>query len=428
MELLEDKLGGQISRVQQQSDRLRDAALMRVDSKMGTMEALQPKLDRRLAELSGNYKGLSDEMQAQIRRLDQMDSRLWEWRHQLEEQVRSGFVDSEQNFQKVHSSIRVASATTDDLSKRQHQRITRLESMLEERHAVFEEQGSHMMMLHSRMDDMEQARLQEMSLAPLESSRSLAPEPAVLNATESATLMTVETRLSDICTKVENLVTESNELRSRMEAQEERLKSLHTRVENKEEHHRALSDKVERFDWEGRVKEMHSTIQELSQHRMDHTARMEVFARKMEQSDQATDEFQEQLRRLHNPYNYEVRTREVSNDQMLLTADSEVLSAEVKDCVGRLAEVEAKLNNELASSRNDAGLGPRVADLVDQLKHVAPKVIEQEQSMRELMEKVAKLDVNHNMFVQRYAEGTAARLERVEANLELMQSRYVAAT
>merc|ERR1740121_2274408 len=133
MESMEEKLGGQIVRVQQQGDRLRDAAFSRVDSKMGSMEALQPKFDRKLAELSGNYKGLSDEMQAQIRRIDQMDTRLWEWRHTVEEEVRTKFAEVEQSHQHINSAIRLANATNEDSMKRITSRLRRLEGLVEER-------------------------------------------------------------------------------------------------------------------------------------------------------------------------------------------------------------------------------------------------------------------------------------------------------
>jgi len=233
MEALEDKLSGQIGRVQQQSDRLRDAALARVDSKLITMEALQPKLDRRLAELSGNYKGLSDEMQAQIRRLDQMDSRLWEWRHQLEEEVRSKFVDVEQNQQRVSSSVRVMTATNEDMLKRQNQRVQRIESILEERLQVHEETHNGLMCLQDRLDQLEHTRLQELTLAGV-SPVPTTPMDARDMALDSASTAVVETRLSDTCLKMDTLVEELRDAHTRLEAQEERLKSLHTRVESRE--------------------------------------------------------------------------------------------------------------------------------------------------------------------------------------------------
>ena len=44
--------------------------MARLDSNLSAIQLLQPRADRRLAELSGNCKGLSEEMQVQVRRID----------------------------------------------------------------------------------------------------------------------------------------------------------------------------------------------------------------------------------------------------------------------------------------------------------------------------------------------------------------------
>merc|ERR1719465_3345 len=106
MECLEHKLSGHVTKIQQQSDQVANAMLTRVDSKMVLMETLQPKLDHRLAELSGTYKGLSEEMQTQIRRIDGMETRLWEWRHQLEEEIRGRLAESDMNYARIQSTMR----------------------------------------------------------------------------------------------------------------------------------------------------------------------------------------------------------------------------------------------------------------------------------------------------------------------------------
>ncbi|CAE8625903.1 unnamed protein product, partial [Polarella glacialis] len=148
LEAMEEKFTAQINKVQQQSDRLRDAAFSRVDSKMSSMEALQPKLDRRLAELSGNYKGLSDEMQSQIRRIDQMDSRLWEWRHSFEEEIRAKFSELEQNHQQASSAVRLANATSEDSTKRVSRRLQRLEGLEQDRLVSSEDTTQSLLNLH----------------------------------------------------------------------------------------------------------------------------------------------------------------------------------------------------------------------------------------------------------------------------------------
>ena len=87
IETFEEKVEKQISKLQVQGDKGKDASLARLEEKVSAAEGLQPRVERRLAELSGNFKGLSDEMQAQIRRVDLLDDRRWEWRHQVEDEM-----------------------------------------------------------------------------------------------------------------------------------------------------------------------------------------------------------------------------------------------------------------------------------------------------------------------------------------------------
>ena len=87
IEAFEEKVENQISKLQVQGDKSKDTSLSRLEEKVSAAEGLQPRVERRLAELSGNFKGLSDEMQAQIRRVDLLDDRRWEWRHQVEEEM-----------------------------------------------------------------------------------------------------------------------------------------------------------------------------------------------------------------------------------------------------------------------------------------------------------------------------------------------------
>ena len=58
---VEERLNAQINRVQQQGDRLRDVALSRMEAKVSTVESLQPKFDRRMAELSGSVRRHSEQ-------------------------------------------------------------------------------------------------------------------------------------------------------------------------------------------------------------------------------------------------------------------------------------------------------------------------------------------------------------------------------
>merc|ERR1719247_488738 len=106
------------------------------------------------------------------------------------------------------------------------------------------------------------------------------------------------------------------------------------------------------------------------------------------------------------------------------TSVTEAITFELKECTSRTSTLEAKLEAlcaDLQSMRQDVALAPRVAALVDQLKDVAPKVIEQELCVRELLEKVGRLEVEDRMkstVEQGKSESAAARIVRLEAEVE----------
>ena len=58
IETFEEKVEKQISKLQVHGGK--DASLARLEEKVSAAEGLQPRVERRLAELSGNFKGLSD--------------------------------------------------------------------------------------------------------------------------------------------------------------------------------------------------------------------------------------------------------------------------------------------------------------------------------------------------------------------------------
>lgn len=430
MEALEDKLSGQIQRVQLQSDRLRDAALSRVDSKMGAMEAIQPKLDRRLAELSGNYKGLSDEMQAQIRRLDQMDSRLWEWRHQMEEEVRTKFSEIEQAYQKIASSLRVSTATNDDLNKRHNQRILRLEGMSEDRQHQQEEATQAMLSLHGRLSELEDRHNQDVALYNEEAPISREVKPDLVDVPDRASVMHIETRLSDACGRIDHLIQDFHDVHGKIQAQEERLKSLQTRHETKDEHYRELKDRVERTDWDSRLKELQSDLHEMAQTKIEHSERLELLQRKFDGGEQALQQAHEEacdhIRQMHHHIQHGFAQAPVMEVDDRGLGVNEVVTMEVKECMSRLEHSEARIDKLTANVDEAVTLVPRVGTLVDQLQNITPKVIEHETTLREFHEKVGRLEMEGTLgktFDPGKIDGVASRIHHLEAELSRISSK-----
>eukprot|EP00440_Ansanella_granifera_P075573 gb/GFBE01082008.1/.p1 GENE.gb/GFBE01082008.1/~~gb/GFBE01082008.1/.p1 ORF type:complete len:568 (+),score=125.24 gb/GFBE01082008.1/:1-1704(+) len=449
MEAMEEKLNVQISRVQQQSDRLRDAAFSRVDAKMGSIESLQPKLDRRIAELNGNYKGLSDEMQAQIRRIDQMDSRLWEWRHQLEDEIRTKFSEIEQSQQQISSAARLSTASSEDQLKRCNRRLVRLEGLVDERLAAAEDVNQSLLNLHARLSEVEDLRNQdsaifrsdELALAPAPAS---SPAEQLQVAGDHCAIVALESRVSDATTRLEHWTQESHDIHARLEAQEERLKSLRTLIETKEEHYRWLSDRVERTDWEGRFKEIQSQVHDLEQYRVGHGEQLKLVQQKHERQEEAQEALNDQFRRLQDrgfaagvgaDGDFAGLSAVHAVEEVQAAVNGVVLLPEqVKDCSERLSKAEARLEamfSDLNSLQGDASLAPRVAVLVEQLKQVAPRVMAHEVTLRDVSSKVGKLEVEFEMDHQTIEKTTdfakqsdcmVARIGRLEVEVSRIKA------
>lgn len=439
VEAFEEKLNGQvhgqIARMQKQGDRLRDLAFSRVETKLGSIEALQPKFDRKLAELSGNYKGLSDEMQAQIRRVDHMDTKLWEWGHQLEEKVRAQITDIQQGQQQVASAARVASATAEEGLKQMSNRVRRLENLLEERLNCGEETNHNFSILDGRLQELE--KIQELALcntdATIISPKSLDDNT---NAISSAAVVTVEVKLADALKKIERIASEAQDTQSRLETQEERLRSLRTMVDKSEEHYR--QDRFDKQSWEGRSKELQALTQELDKYRVEHMERLEIHQNKIGTVEKSHEELSDQLHNMleKRPSAYACVPDPSSPSPHADGGDSGIYvrgsggfpcniendtttEISLQDQCSRLDAAEDKLDQftaDLQAVKSDSEIGPRVAALVDSLKQVAPKVMDQENSVRELHEKVGQLEAKMSMTASP-SQNHSARLGVVEVDV-----------
>jgi len=418
IEALEEKLTQQISRVQQQSDRLREAAFQRVDAKMGSMEALQPKLDHRVSELKGNFKGLSDEMQQQIRRVDQMDSRLWDFRHQLEEDVRGKFVELEHSQQQVSSSVRMASATYEDWQKRIERRLLKVENLFTERQAYMEETSQNLMNLDARLAAMEDEGprvCQDLDLA----------KDPFASAADAGVIMALETRCSDVSDKIEQFQKDSHEIHTKVEMQEEKLKILRTMLDSKEEHYRWLGERVERADWEGRFKEMQHSVNEGSKQCLEYSEKLHLVLKKFDSREEDHEQICDAIRRLQERALIGIADVEAPGEEARLAVGAGV-PVEMEKCVARLDDSEKRLDtvtSELQKVQMDMELAPRVGALVEQLKQVAPKVMDQEFCVRELHEKVGRLEAGQ---VGRSTAGASdairARLSKLEVDVARIKS------
>lgn len=415
LEALEERLNNTIARANQLGDKKREDAIARMDQKVGTMEALQPKFDRRLAELSGNYRGVSDEVQAQIKRVDLLDGRLWEWRKELEEEVNRKCSQLEQHQQQTDSAHRVAETANEDNVKKNSQRMQQLEALVEERLAHVEEHGQGLQGLHERLTEVESLATTSLAMAP----RQL-PDPLEFDksAAPSSSIAALETQLADAWQRIEALQGDRHEMHVRVEAQEERMKSLRTLLDAHEDKKRHLSDRLERIDPDSKIRELKDAMNAIGRGHRDHVEHIQKMQKQLDNHAKVHEDLGGHVRAISAA---QPTARALQDTEG--TVPNQVLAMELEECLRRLSATENKLHAvtaDLDVAKADLDLGPRVAALVEQLKQVAPKVMDQEGVVRDLHEKVGKLEVEVRMDTHTQGGGPA-RANSVESSMKLSE-------
>ncbi|CAK9108065.1 Zeaxanthin epoxidase [Durusdinium trenchii] len=148
---------------QDRKDSTTGPSLDRLFDRVNALEAQQPRVEKRLAELDGKVKGLSDELQAQIRQVHLLDDRRWEWKQKLEEELANKCQALQQQMQALLSSSRTLSL--EEESKQQRSWNTALEDGLKaaarERLAMQEEVHEGFVNVCERLAALEVQQIQE---------------------------------------------------------------------------------------------------------------------------------------------------------------------------------------------------------------------------------------------------------------------------
>jgi len=230
-------------------------------------------------------------------------------------------------------------------------------------------------------------------------------------------------KMQDICQKLDYTQKEAHDVHARLEAQEERLRSLRTAHELKEQHFNHLNNKVERTDWDAKFREVQNQLADMHQQKTSHAEKLEVLSQQLGMHEAAHDEFREHVGKIRGQLSGLGNGKAPADTG--LEQDVSVLAQRLEEAELRLDQVDA--NGEAAQQNQD--VVPRVMALVDTLKDVAPKVIDNEACLRDVLERVACLEGGARLSGARpeYKQqgGTAgaahedlsARVTRVEADV-----------
>ncbi|CAK0900077.1 unnamed protein product, partial [Prorocentrum cordatum] len=87
LEIFEDRVAQQVAAALRQGGRAQESALGLLEEKVRVLEDKQPRFERRLQEVTGSLKALTEERRQQARHEEQIEDRFWQWRRTLEEEV-----------------------------------------------------------------------------------------------------------------------------------------------------------------------------------------------------------------------------------------------------------------------------------------------------------------------------------------------------
>jgi len=312
LEHLESRLSMQITRVRdgaaaamQKTDKLREVSQARLDAKVAASEVAMTKLDRKMSEVTGALRGLSDEAQAQIRRADSVDTRLWEFRHQLEDEFRQKLKDMSMSIQEISSNHRVTLSAGEDTQKRLSAQVKRIDGVLQERTAQTNDAEQAIVNLQARVEAVEETCRREMedTKAAYEELRSMGSPTERATSQTDTRFWQLEAQISDMAQKVERLFLEAHGDRgweARFQEHEVRLTGMRAKLDSQDEHYASFDERF-RLDWESRYDNLRKLVQEATGKHLDGVERLESLQRWAE----ATDRAYEELRKMCTGYQAE---------------------------------------------------------------------------------------------------------------------------
>mmetsp|Transcript_74171 Transcript_74171/g.146957 ORF Transcript_74171/g.146957 Transcript_74171/m.146957 type:complete len:350 (-) Transcript_74171:57-1106(-) len=339
--------------------------------KINNAEGLTSKLGLRCSEISGNVRGLSEEMQVQIRRVDFVDDRLSEWRHQMEEEMRLKHLHFEQSLQQTSSDFRATSAAFQEAQRREQHNLQSLQRELWQRLAADEKKTQESLAdLHGRLSIIEDRHIEQMA-----ENTAVAPCSGWIGSEGHCTqggsglpvaelLEQLDKQLGDMVEKVNHVVQDSFDTHSRLAAQEEQVRALRTLTDSREEHWRSLSEQVERIDWNSKLENMRHSIQEESTRRLQQNEEIRILVQKVDQQESV----QEQLR---------IQCNQLSADNSFVMA--------VEECRARIEETEVKMaamESDLHIARSATQMAPHFRNITAQAQRLDPKKVEREVQIR----------------------------------------------
>eukprot|EP00927_Polykrikos_kofoidii_P040720 TRINITY_DN34765_c0_g1_i1.p1 TRINITY_DN34765_c0_g1~~TRINITY_DN34765_c0_g1_i1.p1 ORF type:complete len:560 (+),score=101.55 TRINITY_DN34765_c0_g1_i1:121-1680(+) len=388
-EALELRITSQLKQAQQQANTIRDAALAQVNSKLATMDQHQRRIDRSVAEIGGTCRGLSDELQQLIRKVNQLDSRMLEQKRHLEEDFRTKIADLEQTHWEHSSALRLSQGQGEDHKKTVEKKVNQLQLLVEDRFSnTNQDRHEEINDLTRRLADLEMHVSHQTAALELASShRSLAK---AANEDEGAPIGGNSDAFNRLTQRVEHLMQDSQDVHTQLSMTEERVNSLRTRLDTHDGNHRKLTDRVEGFDWNTRLKDTNNRVDDAQQKQLAQLEHLERLAARLESHENTVKEHAEKFANFDVIQEQNINIQGDGGD----FEDSDMLASRLFDIDTRVQKlamsVEALEGMSGFDSPNRVD-GPQMQGLLNALSQVAPKMRDMNGDIDLLKAEVAKI-------------------------------------
>jgi len=376
MEHLETRLNVQIGRVRegadaalQKVDKVREVTLSRLDQKVAQCEVAQSKLDRKMSELSGTLRGLSDEAQSQIRRADSVDSRLWDFRHQLEEEFRQKLAEMGLQMQDTASSCRLTAAAGDEATRKLAQQVKRLEGQTQELSSLNTSLAFNT--LQERLEAVEvefqmEAENTKLACQDMISTSCLKETDNFASAATDGKLWEFEHQLADISKKVERIFMEAHGDKgwdARFQEHEVRLSGIRAKLESQEGY---LLSGDERFrqDTEPRLDQIRRSVQDTASRQAETHEKMEALVRWNMRAETNIEELSSQVAQVIGQ-----NSAPSASVQMPVSITEATASSQIER-VAKLEDLVVSLEQQASQQAAQQGSAQVSANFMQQLQEV----------------------------------------------------------
>lgn len=366
-------------RTSQQECRANCAVQSTLDQRLAIVEGSQEGVQSVINEFRRTLSALSESAKNCGRQIGALDADVRECRNQLKDEMQSSNQELEQRMQKLATSMRTNLASLEDGHVRLQNFLREAEHQIEETKSDFDVLGARIIAqecensVQNYVDDNIRA-----AALGRDSVQESCPDTVAL-----------QERINDLTGEVHQVTGDTQDMHTRLTAQEERLRHLRTHFDTREDQFRVISEWAQKGEYSaGTIENLRSQLDSEKTLSLEHSERLELLEKRADTWDASQDELRETIVRFgrisRNPEAvcHIMNRATTSNDSNLDKENQEVTEAGlstsiVKSLNFRLSKCEAHLDvNQLTQGTESvAGIKSQIRSLEERTVACEDKVV-----------------------------------------------------